>query len=283
MAWWSETVKVMVKQGMVAVGVIVATMTTAAQTPQQQVEAEQVRARQRIAMMEAVLERAVGNGADNVLRQVKNVMPDQPMLAGAPQVRGFRLDGYGVFFDVEVPLLRLPIMWPLRYMVRDNRDTARTLQQLQATMRRLEGSPEDRARLEVLMGQLEMELQGDPRARGGRPVQAANLVGGALAPEPPPSPSTADVVNDPEDAYTREVKAALIDAMIEHSLPLLLGPDEWLTVAARDNAPRDPLIPGDTVDFSTWIFRVKGGDLEAFRAGRMTIEETRKRVEQREY
>jgi hypothetical protein len=274
----------MVKQGMVAAGVIVATMMTAAQTPQQQAEAEQVRARQRIAMMEAVLERAVGNGADNVLRQVKNVMPDQPMLAGAPQVRGFRLDGYGVFFDVEVPLLRLPIMWPLRYMVRDNRDTTRTLQQLQATMRRLEGSPEDRARLEVLMGQLEMELQGDPRARG-RAVSAANLVGGGPAPEPPASPASAiaDVVNDPEDAYTREVKAALVDAMIEHSLPLMLGPDEWLTVAARDNAPRDPLIPGDTVDFSTWIFRIKGSDLEAFRAGRMTIDEARKRVEQREY
>ena len=34
---------------------------------------------------------------------------------------------------------------------------------------------------------------------------------------------------------TREVKSALIDAMIENSGPLALGTDEWLTVAARDN------------------------------------------------
>ena len=33
--------------------------------------------------------------------------------------------------------------------------------------------------------------------------------------------------------------------MIENSGPLALGADEWLTVAARDNVPRDPLIPSD--------------------------------------
>lgn len=271
----------MFKQGIVAAVLVGATVATAAQTPQQ-TEAEQVRARQRIAMMEAVLERAVGNGADNVLRQVKNVMPDQPMLAGAPQVRGFRLDGYGLFFDVEVPLMRLPIMWPLRYVVRDNRDTTRTLQQLQAAVRRLDGTAEDRARLEALVVQLEAEVLGGAALRPNRSVSAASLVAGAPAPEPPPAVSP-DVVNDPEDAYTREVKAALIDAMIENSLALSLGPDEWLTVAARDNAPRDPLIPGDTVDFSTWMFRVRGSDLEAFHARRITIDEARKRVEQREY
>ena len=74
-----------------------------------------------------------------------------------------------------------------------------------------------------------------------------------------------------------------MDAMIENSGPLTLGPDEWLTVAARDNVPRDPLIPSDTADFSTIIFRVKGSDLTAFRAGRLTLEEARKKVEVREY
>ena len=65
------------------------------------------------------------------------------------------------------------------------------------------------------------------------------------------------MLDNPAEGYTREVKAALIDAMIEHSGPLGLGPEEWLTVAARDNVPRDPLIPGDVTDFSTIIFRVK--------------------------
>ena len=53
-------------------------------------------------------------------------------------------------------------------------------------------------------------------------------------------------------------------------------------MAARDNVPRDPLIPTDTADTTSVIFRVKGSDLSAFRAGRATLEETRKKVETRE-
>jgi hypothetical protein len=261
--------------------IVVAANTAAAQAPSPQQSQEQIRARERIAMMEAVLERAVSNGAGSVLRQVQTVMPDPPMLAGAPQARGFRLDGYGVFFDVEVPLLRLPILWPLRsYTVRDNRDATRTVQQLQAAIRRLEGPPADRMQLEMMLRQLELQLGGGDARTTGR-VSAATVLPGAPVAEPPPV--NPDVVNNPEDAYTREVKAALIDAMIENSLPLMLGADEWLTVAARDNAPRDPLIPGDTVDYSTWVFRVKGRVLEAFRSGRITLEEARMQVEVREY
>jgi hypothetical protein len=273
-------VSLMLKQVITAAAVVAAAATVVAQVPSQQVPEEQLRARQRIASMEAVLERAVSNGAGSVLRQVQTVMPDQPMLAGAPQARGFRLDGYGVFFDVEVPLLRLPILWPLRAsVVRDNRDAVRTVQQIQAAIRSLD-SAADRVQLETMLRRLEFELgAGDAGTRGR--ISAANVLPGA--PVAQPSTVNSDVVNNPEDAYTREVKSALIDAMIENSLPLMLGPDEWLTVAARDNAPRDPLIPGDIVDFSTWVFRVKGSVLEAFRTGRITLEEAKKQVEQREY
>ncbi len=88
-------------------------------------------------------------------------------------------------------------------------------------------------------------------------------------PRPPPrwrrrsAPVDPDVINDPNEGWTREVKAALIEAMLENSGPLSIAAEEWLTVAARDNLPRDPLVPGDTVDFSTVIFRVKGSDLAA--------------------
>src|SRR5688500_20221463 len=84
---------------------------------QRQDDVEQVRARQKNSMMEAVLQRAVANGADNMLRQMRNVMADAPMLTGAPQVRGFRLEGFGVFFDVNVPEPRIPLSWPLRQIV----------------------------------------------------------------------------------------------------------------------------------------------------------------------
>ena len=112
---------------------------------QQPSEVDQVKARQRISMMEGVLERAVSNGADNMVRQMKAVMADAPMLTGVPEVRGFRLDGYGVFFDVEVPALRLPVTWPLRYMFRDNRETMGIVDELRAMM--VESEPRQRERL----------------------------------------------------------------------------------------------------------------------------------------
>ena len=59
---------------------------------------------------------------------------------------------------------------------------------------------------------------------------------------------------------------------------LNLGPNEWFTVAARDNVPNDPLVPGDSTDLKSVIFKVKGSDLAAFRSGQITIEQARERV-----
>ena len=70
--------------------------------------------------------------------------------------------------------------------------------------------------------------------------------------------------------------------MIENSGTLAIGADEWLTVAARDNAPGDPFMPGGQ-DAMTLVIRVKGDDLNAFRAGRLTLDQVRARVEVREF
>jgi hypothetical protein len=186
-------------------------------------------------------------------------MPDAPMLSGAPKVRGFRLDGYGVFFDVEVPALRLPMTWPLRYVLQD--DTAAVnaaLNELRQIV--AQQLPRERDRFELLARRLELRAsipQAAPRT--GNPVVTA-----------------------PDEAYTKAVREALIDAMIENSGPIPLGPDEWLTVAARDNVPRDPLIPGDTAGLNTLTFRLKGSVLAEFRAGRVSLEDTRARVEVRQ-
>lgn len=239
----------------------------------QQTELDQVKARQRISMMEGVLERAVSNGADSVVRQMKTVMGDAWMLTGVPEVRGFRLDGYGVFFDVEVPALRPPVTWGLRYMFRDNRETMGIANEIRALM--AESEPRQRDRLAEVVRQLERQAQASSPLSGSGRLGAAVQVGGQVAPPPP-------VIDDPEEHYTREVKSALIDAMIENSGPIAIGPEEWLTVAARDNVPRDPLIPTDAADSRSIVFRVKGSDLSAFRAGRITLEEARKKVETRE-
>ena len=223
--------------------------TAGAQAPAKSAELDQIKQRQRISLMEGVLERAVANGADNLLRQVKSVMPDVPMLTGAPEVRGFRLDGYGVFFDVEVPALRLPIAWTLRYVDRNRL----ALAQLRAMV--LEQPLQERERLETLVRQIEQRN----------------------ASEVPPKVDP-EVVRDPNEAYTRAVKEALVDAMIESSGHMNLAPEEWLTVAARDNVPNDPLVPGDATDLRSVIFKIKGSDLSAFRSGQLTLEKARERV-----
>jgi hypothetical protein len=224
-----------------------------AQAPAKSAELEQIKQRQRLSLMEGVLERAVANGADNLLRQVKNVMPDVPMLTGAPEVRGFRLDGYGVFFDVEVPALRPPLAWTLRYVDGNRLAVNAVLAQLRAMV--LEQPVQERERLETLVRQMEQR----------------NI--SQMPPKVDP-----EVVRDPNEAYTRAVKEALVDAMIESSGHLNLGPEEWLTVAARDNVPNDPLVPGDATDLKSVIFKIKGSDLAAFRSGQLTLEQARERV-----
>ena len=87
---------------------------------------------------------------------------------------------------------------------------------------------------------------------------------------------------DPSEAYTEEVKASLIEAMIENSGTLVIDANEWLVVAARDNAPGDPFMPGGQ-DATTLVIRIKGDDLSAFRAGRLTLEQVRERVQVGEF
>ena len=87
-------------------------------------------------------------------------------------------------------------------------------------------------------------------------------------------------VQDPNRAYTEAVTRALVDAIIDYSTPMALGPDQWLTVAARDNEGRDTLAPQDPLEeVVTMLYRIKGEDLIAYRAGRITRDEARKRVQ----
>jgi hypothetical protein len=251
-----------------------------------QTEADQVRARQKISLMESVLESAVANGADSLMRAVRVVMPpDALMLTGAPSARGFLLQGYGLFFDVEVPAFRRTIAWTLRQMVDDNGlGAAAAVNQLKAYIATVQ-DPRQRTALDRALRRLELQVgpvgpvQQDAAARpGATPVSQAVTLPPPAAPQVDPA-----ILDDPNAAYTREVSATIIDAMIENSGPLPVGDNEWLTVAARDNIRPDRLVPGDTSNISSIIFRIKGSDLAAFRAGRMTLEEARTHVEVKQF
>lgn len=256
-----------------------------------QTEADQVRARQKVSLMESVLESAVANGADSLMRAVRAVMPpDALMLTGAPSARGFLLQGYGLFFDVEVPAFRRTIAWTLRQMVDDNGlGAAAAVNQLKAYIATVQ-DPRQRAGLERALRRLELQvgpvgpIQQDAAARPGATTVSTQTVGLPASTSAPAQPQVdPTLIDDPNAAYTREVSAAIIDAMIENSGPLPVGDNEWLTVAARDNIRPDRLVPGDTSNISSIVFRIKGSDLAAFRSGRMTLDEARQHVEVKQF
>ena len=242
-------------------------------------EQGQAQARYRIFLMEGVLERAVQNGAAVLSRQVRALSPDAMFLTGAAQVRGFRLDGYGVFFDVEVPGLRPTVAWTLRAMADDS---GASLAQLKAYVQKVQ-DPQSRQDLLRAIRNLELQMP-SARLAASDAALTTQPVAGPVSVATPTSIRSVDrlLLADPNAAYTREVKTALVDAMIENSGGLTVGPDEWLTVAARDGEPGNHLVPGDSYDQTTSVLRVKGSDLAAYRAGRATLEETRTRVEVRE-
>jgi hypothetical protein len=240
---------------------------------------DQVRLRYQIQVMEGVLERAVRHGAQMVARQLQGEAPPVMLFTGPARARGFMLDGYGVFFDVEVPGLAPSVMWSYRLLDRHDLHVGTALRDLQQHVQSLE---DETARSTLQQALRRLELQVGPiaspapslPAAGERTVVAASE---GLDFEPaaaPPHPMA------PDAAYTEEVKRALIDAMLDHG-PVAVGPDEWLTVAARDN--EGPLAPGSVYDAMTIMLRIKGSDLSAFRAGGLSREEATQRVELREF
>jgi hypothetical protein len=107
-------------------------------------------------------------------------------------------------------------------------------------------------------------------------VRAQSL--SATSAPPPVAPVDAGVLSEPEAEYTRHVMTAIKDAMLENSSALRLASDDKLTVAARDDAPVNPLNPTDQADVRTMYFTITGADLAAYREGRITLEEARKLI-----
>jgi hypothetical protein len=230
-------------------------------------------------MMEGVIVAAVRNGAEGLARQLQVSEPGSLIVTGTARARGFALDGYGVFFDVDVPQMKQSVAWSTMMLLRDAR--RQQLQQVLASnadpdMKRRARA--DLQRLESSVGPIPIPPAGadaSPVAQGapGR-VAAQNLA------DTPGVPVPVDQ-SDPNQLYTESIKSALIDAMLNYSGPMDLGPDEWLTIAARDSD--GPLMPGAVDDASTIVLRVKGSDVAAFLAKKITPEEARKRVQVKEF
>lgn len=244
--------------------------------PQQKVR----EARYQIGQMERLLEGAVEHGATVIRDRLQAIMPADMLLTENARARGFRLDGYGVFFDVEVPSLEGTLPWSFKTL--DQNDLG-----LDAALRTLRSYVQQSAGNDVNLQQAlkRVELQVAPMAAiagqssQATAVQASSTAAAPDAPASSPAPTGDPVLNNPDEAYRTEIREALIDAMLEHSRSLAIGTNEWLTVAARRSDDRPRL--GIDTDAGTVVLSVKGSDLTAFLGGQLTPEEARSRIEVR--
>jgi len=120
------------------------------------------------------------------------------------------------------------------------------------------------------------------RRSGVAPVSATAVP--LRSDQPPSSDPQPGILDDPAaaaEAWRNEVRATLIDAMIENTGSVSVKPDEVIVVAARAMLSSDRMPdPGET---RTIELTLKGSDLLAYRANQITIEEARQKVLKREY
>ncbi len=253
-------------------------------------EADQKQSRYQIGQMERVLEGAVEHGATMMRDRLQAVVPPaqaQLLIQENAHARGFRLDGYGVFFDVIVPSLDGSLTWTLQTL--DQNDLG--LQSAFAVLK----TRIDPTDIDMQQALKRLELQMGPAALAGLTAPAPQLPGGTglrnvtgsaasvadqQAPQPALPPLVDPILDNPNEVWRAEVIQALIDAMLDYSSPLGIGADEWLTIAARRNEERPRLAPADSSAQSV-VIRARGTDLAAFRAGQISREEVVKRVDRR--
>jgi len=260
-------------------------------------EAQQKQERYQIAQMERVLEGAVEQGATMMRDRLQAVVPPaqaQLLIQENAHVRGFRLEGYGVFFDVIVPSLDGSLTWSLRTLDQNDLGLQSALSVLKTRINPTDIDMQQALkRIELQVGPATATLasltgqappQPDARNVAGSAAGLSDQLAGAAAanaalPAAPGQPAD-PILDDPNEAYRAEVIQALIDAVLDHSSPLGIGPSEWVTVAARRNEDRPRLAPADSGAQSV-VIRVSGADLAAFRAGQVSREEVLKRVDRR--
>ena len=245
-----------------------------------------------VKVLEGILVQAMNQGASDLVRQMQLTDPGTviqgSVIVSPARARGIELDGYGVIFDVDVPLMNMSVVWTRRLMVmQDLRNKISEARRLRARATTADDQEQLDARIQMLTNSLSMiapPLAGPgtalatPVANASQQPQPGSVVAATVGDVAPVTPLE---TRSTDEMYSDAIKTSLMNAMVNHSSALLLGDDEWLTVAARDNS--GPSIPGALVDRSGIILRIKGSDLAAFRAGKLNKDEVVKRIEIREW
>lgn len=236
--------------------------------------------RYQIGQIERVLEGAVEHGATVIRDRLQAMMPADMLLTENARARGFRLDGYGVFFDVQVPMLEGTLPWSFSTLDQNDLDIDNALKTLRSFVNASAGNDTN---LQQALKRVELQVAPARPANVSAPsVIPGPANGGASRAATTNASSLPDdpILRNPNDAYRAAIRSALIDAMLEHSRGLGIGPNEWLTVAARSSEDRPRLAPADP-EGQTVLISVRGSDLSAFLGGQIDKEEALKRIEVR--
>jgi hypothetical protein len=253
---------------------------------QAQPASEQRQLRYQIGVMERVLEEAVEHGANLTRDRLQALVPADMLVSEGARVRGFRIENYGMFFDVEVPTLLYQgtLPWMFRTLDQNDLGLASALETLRAVVQKAGDTNLEQAlkRVELQVAPVAMAASSSVAPPAGMPPlrPGARVLAGSAATTPAPRAAAAADPNldDPEEAYRVEVRNALMDAMLDYSRGLSLESGEWLHIAARRHSDDPRLAPTDT-DARTVMVRVRGADLTQFLAGQISREEARKRMD----
>lgn len=205
-------------------------------------EAQVQQRRFQFQLMESVLENAVRQGATEVAMRARMTVPMGALFMGPAKAKGFPLDGFGLVFHVEIPVI-LESQVMLSQMVAP---TPPSQGPTTVSNRGAAAPPSTRAAGVV---------SEDPMAR---------------------SPIVDPFLEDPNAFYRMAVRDKLVEVILDHSRFLNVASGEWLSVAARSADSPGPNSLQD--DSRTLILRIKGEDLAAFHMSKITRDEAKKRI-----
>src|SRR5262249_3659138 len=237
-----------------------------------------------IRQLEIVLTNAVKAGANSLAQQMQISEPNSLFVTSNARSRGTELEGYGVFFYVDVPTMLQSMVWSVQMRQERLQDLYRA-QAIAAdpkvpdSIRRLAAS-QSRSLEKQLGIQAPPPVVADAQqvpppgvavaatAENVIPASGRRTEAAAPAPAAPvtPVPPIVDPRN-PNELYTDAIKDKLIDAMLNYGSALRLDDKEWLVIAAR--AVADPT-PSGLDDSASILIRIKGEDLNAYMMQKLT-------------
>jgi hypothetical protein len=185
---------------------------------------------------------AVLVGGQKLAQQASTVVPELVLAPSEqPTVRGVKLDGWGFFFDVQIPEI-----WNSTMMLWDMLNQSR-------------------------------HARATPPGTSGpaQPVSERPTVSAAGPVEPDPMANELATQGGRDRLYSNYVREALIDALLDSSVVLPLGPTDRLTIAASgiDQPGSNPLYQERKL-----MLTIKGSDLQELRQGHITREQAKARV-----